>query len=65
MCNKSEESIEHLLLHCEENYGVRFFNCLGLHGMPQRVKVVSELEGTIGTTSKMWKLPPLCLMWCV
>jgi hypothetical protein len=46
MCKKSEESIDHLFLHCEENYGVHFSICFGLHGVTPLSHIGKMKNGT-------------------
>jgi hypothetical protein len=46
MCNKSWESIDHLFLQCEENYGVHFSICFGLHGVTPLSHIGKMKNGT-------------------
>jgi hypothetical protein len=71
MYKKSGESIDHLLLHCEvaKELWSSLFQLFGVAWvMPQRVReLLVSWRGQLGhyTALEMWKLAPLCLMWCI
>jgi hypothetical protein len=71
MCKKSEESIEHLLLHCKVardlwRYILTLFGVEWI--MPRKVLELLTSWGTsfgYGPVNEIWRLVPLCLMWCI
>jgi hypothetical protein len=71
MCKKCGESIDHLLLHCEvaTELWSSLFQLFGVAWvMPRRVReLLVSWRGQLGnrTALKMWRLAPLCLMWCI
>jgi hypothetical protein len=69
MCKKSEESIDHLLLHCDvaRELWSYFLTLFGVEwGMPRRVLDLLnswvDLLGC-GQANTIWRQVPLCLMW--
>jgi hypothetical protein len=71
MCKKSEESIEHLLLHCEVARDIWSY-ILTLFGvewvMPQMVLKLLTSWGALfgyGPAKEVWRLVPLCLRWYI
>ena len=70
MCKRNEESIDHLLLHCE---GARvlwnaFFSCFGLAwSMPRGVVNLLQCWWLGGRSCSVvvWKMVPHCIMWCL
>jgi hypothetical protein len=71
MCNKSGESIDHLLIHCEvaRELWSSILNMFGVEWvMPRRVIVLLvRWRGQVGrgTIMEVWRLAPLCLIWCL
>jgi hypothetical protein len=71
MCNKSGESIDHLLIHCEvaRELWSSILNMFGVEWvMPRRVIVLLVRWGGQvgrGTIMEVWRLAPLCLIWCL
>jgi hypothetical protein len=71
MCKKSGESIEHLSLHCEVARDLWSY-ILTLFGvewvMPRMVLELLTSWGAsfgYGPAKEVWRLVPLCLMWCI
>jgi hypothetical protein len=70
MCKKEEESIDHLLLHCESAQFLwnAFFSHFGLTWVMPR-GVVDLLHcwwsGGHPCSAVVWKMVPLCIMWCL
>jgi hypothetical protein len=71
MCKKSGELIEHLLHHCKVARDLRSY-ILILFGvewvMPQMVLKLLTSWGALfeyGPAMEVWRLLPLCLMWCI
>jgi len=71
ICKKSGKSIEHLLLHCEvaRDLWSYILTLLGVEWvMPWRVLELLTSWGVsfgYGPTKEVWRLVPLCLMWCI
>jgi hypothetical protein len=70
MCKKEEESIDHLLLHCERAQFLwnAFFSRFGLAWvMPRRVVDLLHCWWSVGRprSAAVWKMVPLCIMWCL
>jgi hypothetical protein len=70
MCKKKEESIDHLLLHCESAQFLwnAFFGRFGLAWvMTQGVVDLSHCwwSGGRPCNALVWKMVPLCIMWCL
>jgi hypothetical protein len=71
MCKKSGKSIDHLLLHrdIERELWSSFFHLFGIVWiMPRRVReMLVSWGGQMGNRNalEMWRLAPLCLMWCI
>ena len=70
MCKKDEESIANLLLHCESAQVLwnTFFSGFGLAWVMPR-GVVNLLHcwwsGVRSCSTMVWKMVPLCIMWCL
>jgi len=71
LCKKSEESINHLLLHCEITRDLWSY-ILILFGvewvMPRSVlELLNSWGPAIGCVraKEAWRLAPLCLLWCI
>jgi hypothetical protein len=70
MCKKEEESIDHLLLHCESARFLwnAFFSRFGLAWVMPR-GVVDLLHcwwsGGCPRSVVVWKMVLLCIMWCL
>jgi hypothetical protein len=71
ICKKSEESIEHLLLHCEvaRDLWSYILTLFGLKWVMSRM-VLDLLTSwgasfMYGPVKEVWRLVPLCLMWCI
>jgi hypothetical protein len=70
MCKKDEESIDHLLIHCEcaQFLWNAFFSRFGLAwAMPRRVVNLLQCwwSGGRARSAVVWKMVPLCIMWCL
>jgi hypothetical protein len=70
MCKKDEESIDHLFLHCESAQFLwnAFFSRFGLAwAMPRGVAhlLSSWWSGGRPCNAMVWKMVPLCIMWCL
>jgi hypothetical protein len=70
ICKKEEESIDHLLLHCERAQFLwnAFFSRFGLAWvMPRRVVDLLHCWWSVGRprSAVVWKMVPLCIMWCL
>jgi hypothetical protein len=70
MCKKDEESIDHLLLHCDcaQFLWNAFFSRVGLvWAMPRGVVNLlrSWWLGGCSRSTVVWKMVPLCIMWCL
>jgi hypothetical protein len=70
MCERSEETVDHLLLHCEvaSNLWYAFFSCFGLAWvMPRRVVDLLACWWSSGRrrSAVVWKMVPTCLFWCL
>jgi hypothetical protein len=70
MCKKNGDSIDHLLLHYEVASALwhSIFSRFGLHWvMPSKVKdlYASWWMGGRSRSAIVWKMIPLCLMWCI
>jgi hypothetical protein len=70
MCKKDEESIDHLLLHCEcaQFLWDAFFNRFGLTWvMPRGIVDLLHCWWSGGRSRSVvvWKIVPLCIMWCL
>jgi hypothetical protein len=71
MCKHKGESIDHLLLHCEVAIEVwnMVFQIFGVTWMmSSRIKEYLESwRGQRGnrTAIHIWKMAPLCVMWCL
>jgi hypothetical protein len=71
MYKKSGESIDHLLIHCEvaRKLWSSILNMFGVDWvMPRRViDLLISWRGQAGhgTIMEVWRLAPLCLMWCL
>jgi hypothetical protein len=71
MCKKSEESMDHFLLHCEvaRNLWSALFTLFDVTWvMPERViDLLACWGGRVGTRSVLavWRIAPLCLMWTI
>jgi hypothetical protein len=68
MCKKTEESVDHLLLHCDVAFALWYslFNHFGLSSiMPQRVIDLLACWWSSGRlrSATMWKMAPTCLFW--
>jgi hypothetical protein len=70
MCKMDEESIDHLLLHCEcaQFLWNAFFSRFGLAWAMLR-GMVNLLQcwwtGGRSRSAVVWKMSPLCIMWCL
>jgi hypothetical protein len=71
MCKKSVESIDHLLIHCEVAREL-WISILNLFGVDWVMPIqVSNLLVTYrcwlgcGNIMEVWRVTPLCLMWCL
>ena len=70
MCRCSEETVDHLLLHCKRAYRLWSFTfrSFGISWVLPRL-VADILFGWwnwLGKhSSNIWNLVPLCLMWCI
>jgi len=70
MCKKSGESINHLLIDCEvaRELWSYILNLFGVEwGMSKWViDLLNSWGGQVecGTVKEVWRLAPLCLMWC-
>ena len=70
MCKRDEETIDHLLLHCE---GIQvlwnaFFSRFGLAwSMPRGLVNLLQCWWTGGRSCNavVWKMVPYCIMWCL
>jgi hypothetical protein len=70
MWQKDEESIDHLLLHCEcaQFLWSAFFGRFGLvWAMPQGVvnPLQCRWKGGHSHSAVVWKMVPLYIMWCL
>ena len=70
MCKKDEESIDYLLLHCESAQFLwdAFFSGFGLAWvMPRGVADLLHCwwSGGRSRSAMVWKMIPLCIMWCL
>jgi hypothetical protein len=70
MCKRDEESIDHLLFHCEcaQFLWNAFFSRFGLvWAMPCGVVNLLQCWWTGGRSRSavVWKMVPLCIMWCI
>jgi hypothetical protein len=70
MCKKDEESIDHLLLHCDcaQILWNAFFTRFDLAWvMPRGVVNLLHCWWSEGRSSSVvaWKMVPLCIMWCL
>jgi hypothetical protein len=70
MCKKEEESIDHLLLHCESAQFLwsAFFRRFGLAWvMPRGVVDLMHCwwSGGRPRSAVAWKMVPHCIMWCI
>jgi hypothetical protein len=71
MCNKSWESIDHLLIHCEvaKKLWSSILKMFAIDWvMPRRVRDLLEcLGGRVGRGNVMevWRLASLYVMWCI
>jgi hypothetical protein len=70
MCKKEEESIDHLLLHCERAQFLwnAFFSHFGLAWvMPRGVADLLHCWWLVGRSrnAMVWKMVLLCIMWCL
>jgi len=70
MCNKSGESIEHLLLHCEVSCDLwsYIFTLFGVKWIMPRMVLELTSWGVsygYGLAKKVCQLVSLCLMWCI
>jgi hypothetical protein len=66
MCKKSGESIEHLFLHCEvaRDLWSYILTLFGVEWVMPRM-VLELLTSGYGPAKEVWRLVPLCLMWCI
>jgi hypothetical protein len=70
LCESDEETVDHLLLHCEVANGLwnvilsKFGLCWV---MPYSVKEFFACwwPGGCARSAVVWKMAPLCLMWCI
>jgi hypothetical protein len=70
-CKKNGESIDHLLLHCEIalevwNMVCQLFGAMWV--MPSSLKeCLGSWRGQRGnrTVLQIWRMAPLCVMWCL
>jgi hypothetical protein len=70
MCKRDEETIDHLLLHCEcaQVLWNAFFSRFGLAwSMPRGVENLLQCWWTGGRfrSAVVWKMVPHCIMWCL
>ena len=70
MCKRSEEIVDHLLLHCEVALALWFaiFSRFGLAWvMPKRVLGLLACWWSSGRwrSAVVWKMVPTCLFWCL
>jgi hypothetical protein len=70
MCKRDEETIDHLLFHCECAQGLwnAFFNRFGLAwSMPSGVVNILQCWWSGGRlrSAVVWKMVPHCIMWCL
>jgi hypothetical protein len=70
MCKKNEESVDHLLLHCEvacDMWNVVFCRFSLSWVMPRRVVDLFACWWTGGRSQSavVWKMVPCCLFWCL
>jgi hypothetical protein len=69
MCKKHGETVDHILLHCEVARVVwsYFYSLFGVEWvMPSSVLELMSGWGTLlgrGSTIRIWKQVPLCVMW--
>jgi hypothetical protein len=69
MCKKMEESVDHLLLHCDVDFALWYslFSRFGLSWvMPWRVIDLLACWWSSGRlrSATVWKMAPTCLFWC-
>ena len=69
MCKRSEDTVDHLLLHCEVAYALwsAFFGRFGLSWV--MLRRVSDLLACRWSTGRresagVWKMMPTCFFWC-
>ena len=69
MCKRSEETVDHLLLHCEIAYDLwsAFFGGFGLSWvMPRQVfDLLACWWSTRRGSVAVWKMVPICFFWCL
>ena len=70
MCKRSQETVDHLLLHCEVAFTLRdaIFSHFGLAWvMPSRVVDLLACWWSSGRwrSAAVWKMVPTCLFWCL
>jgi hypothetical protein len=70
LCKSDGETVNHLLLHCEVENALWYaiFNRFGLSWvMPNSVADLFACwwAGGHSRNAIMWKMVPLCLMWCL
>jgi hypothetical protein len=68
MCKKTEESVDHLLLHCVVAFALWYslFNLFGLSWViPQRVMNLLACWWSLGQSrsATVWKMASTCLFW--
>jgi hypothetical protein len=70
LCESDEESVDHLLLHCKVATALwnTIFSMIGVSWvMPGSVRELFAYwwPGGCSRSAVVWKMVPLCLMWCV
>jgi len=69
MCKKTEESVDHLLLHCDVSFALWYsIFSFGLSWvMPQRVIDLLTCWWSSGRSrsAMVWKMASTCLFWCL
>jgi hypothetical protein len=70
MCKKTEETVDHLLLHCDVVSVVwnSLFSCFGVSWvMPRRVIDLLACWWSSGRSRSavVWKMAPICIFWCL
>ena len=70
MCKRSEETVDHLLLHCEVASALWYaiFSCFGMAWvMPRWIVDLLACWWSSGRqrSAMVWKMVPMCLFWCL